>query len=177
MNFIVSGAFEIPRKENGHIDNAKAAKAKFWKTVSDEREGLQYASGCYVFALNTGGGPIPWYVGKAERQSFDSEVFALHKLHHYNDVLAGCKGTPYIFLIPRLSPKRKLCRPTKSSNSSIRLLETLLIGMALRRNPKLKNIKDTAILRQLRVRGVISSDAKGNPGSAASALKKTLGIQ
>jgi hypothetical protein len=174
MNFIVAGVFKMDRKPNGHIDDRKESKAKFWKTVECDWKGLKDASGCYVFALNTGRGPIPWYVGKAERQSFEDEIFTLHKLHHYNDVVIEHKGTPYVFLMPRVTSRQRLCRPAKNHNASIRLLETLMIGMALRRNPQLKNIKDTSLLRSLSLRGVVNSNLKGHPGGAAVALKKTL---
>jgi len=176
MRFVVSQAFKIDRKLNNHVDATRQSKAKFWRMVDEEWDGLKGASGCYVFALKTSGGPIPWYVGRAERQSFEKEIFAVHKLHQYDDVLADFKGTPYIFLIPRMTPTDRLCKPTKSENASIRFLETLLIGMAIRRNPRLKNTKDTTFLRTLSVRGLLNSD-KGHPGGGAIDLKGTLGIK
>jgi hypothetical protein len=177
MRFIVSPAFKIDRKPNNHVDATRKSRARFWRTVEEEWEGLKDASGCYVFGLKTGGGPVPWYVGKAERQSFEKEIFAIHKLHHYDDVLAGIKGTPYVFLIPCITPTERYCKPTRNRNASIRFLETLLIGMAIRRNPRLKNAKDTSLLRTLRVRGLINSDIKGHPGGGATDLRETLGIK
>jgi hypothetical protein len=117
----------------------------------------------------------PWYVGKAEYQSFKQEIFTHHKLIYYNEVLLEYeRGEPLIYLIPRFSPKGRLGKPGK--NNSVQFLETLLIGMALRRNDDIKNIKGTALLKTLQVHGVINSDRKGHPGDPAVQLKAALGI-
>ena len=114
MKFKVSSAFKVDRKSNTRVDATRNSKAKFWRRVEEEWEGLKGASGCYVFALSTSGGPIPWYVGRAERQSFEKEIFAVHKLHQCNDALADSKGTPYIFLLPRLTPGAGRVGPPKT---------------------------------------------------------------
>jgi hypothetical protein len=176
MDFLAAGVFEIGRQKNGHVDISSGSKALFWRTVEDESPGLSRAAGCYVFVLFNGRSAMPWYVGKAERQSFETEIFALHKVHHYNEVLASNKGTPYVFLLPRVTARRKLCKPTRAENSSIKLLEILLIGMALRRNPQLRNIRDVALLRKLRIEGVLNSKVRGRPSSASAHLRRALRV-
>ncbi len=81
MHFIVCGPFEPGRKPNKHIDSSKEAKRRFWDAAESKQKGIASASGCYLFALSTGGGIIPWYVGKAGRLSFEHEIFTPHKLN------------------------------------------------------------------------------------------------
>lgn len=177
MDFSAAGVFQISRQKNGHIDASSKSKNRFWQAVDNDLPGLRGAAGCYVFALFNNRSAMPWYVGKAELQSFEKEIFALHKVHHYNEVLASHAGTPYVFLIPRITTKGKLCKPSRAKNDSIRLLETLLIGMALRRNPHLRNVRDTSRLRKLRIAGVLNSKTVGRLGSAPGHLKKALRIK
>lgn len=176
MNFQVAGVFELSRQENGHVDVMAASKVRFWQRVDNVFPGLSGAAGCYVFVLFNNRSAMPWYVGKAERQSFEREIFALHKIHHYNEVLASNRDTPYVFLLPRVTARRRLCRPTRANNASITLLETLLVGMALQRNPQLRNIRDTALLRRLRVEGVLNSKVTGRPQSPVGHLRRALDL-
>ncbi len=177
MNFQVVGVFELPRQENRHVDVRAKSKALFWQRVEKEAPGLKKAAGCYVFVLFNSRSAFPWYVGKAEFQSFEKEIFALHKVHQYNEVLASHKGKPYLFLVPRTTPRGTLCKPTRAKNEPIRILETLLIGMALRRNPQLRNIRDTSILRNIRIEGVFNSKKQGRADNATMHLKKALRIR
>jgi hypothetical protein len=174
MIYRVYGGFKLDRKCNGHIDVARAAKAAFWHLVQEAKEGLSDGCGIYLFVMKSGGGLMPWYVGKAEQQSFKKEIFTHHKLTYYNDVVTNKQGTPYIYFIPRMSPNDRLCKP--AINKSVRFLETLLVGMALQRNEDLKNVSGTALLKTLQVRGVINSGIKGHPGAPAAELKSALGI-
>src|ERR1019366_3224895 len=82
------GPFPVKRSD-GHIDRSKEAKRAFWDMANKNKECLNVASGCgcYVFAIRTRRGVIPWYVGKAERQGFEMEIFTNHKLLLYNEAL------------------------------------------------------------------------------------------
>ncbi len=168
MDFSVYGPFEMERKSNGHIDTSKQSKKNFTSMVDASKFNLSLSTGCYVFALKSGGGSKAWYVGKAEGQSFSKEIFAIHKINVFNDVLASKKGIPQIYLIG------KLCWPGKMRRRTIDFLETTLIGMALSRNPELKNIRDTKMLKEIRVPAIIRGSALGHPGKAAVALKRIL---
>lgn len=174
MDFSVYGPFEMERKSNGLVDTSKQSKKEFASIVDASKFNLSLSTGCYVFALKSGGGSKAWYVGKAEGQSFSKEIFALHKINVFNDVLASKKGIPQIYLIPRLSTNGKLCWPGKMRRRTIDFLETTLIGMALSRNPELKNIRDTKMLKEIRVPAIIRGSALGHPGKAAVSLKRIL---
>lgn len=174
MDFSVYGPFEMERKSNGRIDTSKQSKQNFHSVVEEGKTYLALSTGCYVFVLKSGRGSKAWYIGKAEGQSFYKEIFTAHKTDIFNDVLASKKGIPQIYLIPRLSKNGKLCSPGKMRRRAIDFLETTLIGMALSRNPELKNVRDTKMLREIRVPAIIRGNALGHPGKPAVSLKRIL---
>jgi hypothetical protein len=174
MNFSVYGPFEMDRKPNGRIDASKQSKYAFWDRLEGKLPDLGSATGCYVFVLKSGRGSKAWYVGKAEGQSLYDEIFALHKLNLFNDVLASKKGIPQVYFVPRLSTNGKLCRPGKMRRRTIDFLEAMLIGMALNRNPELKNVRDTKVLREIGVPAIVRGSTPGHPGKSAASLKRIL---
>jgi len=95
MNFGVDGGFEICRKPSGHGIFDKA----FWGRVREtaKHDALPEACGCYVFTLKNGDNIKPWYVGKTEKGTFQSESFKAHKIVYYNDILIEHNGTPLLF--------------------------------------------------------------------------------
>jgi hypothetical protein len=174
MLFEVFGPFELPRQKSGLVDVSREAKREFVDEVEDTRGGLTGAHGCYVFGIAGGRGTLPWYVGKAERLSFSREVFSPSKLVHYNDVLANRdRGKPVLYLIARTTPKGRFCKP--ASNKTVPYLETMLIGICMRRNAELRNKRDTKLLKELRVRGLFNANL-GHPGRSAVRLKAALGM-
>jgi hypothetical protein len=173
MIFQPYGPFHVKRSD-GHIDRSKEAKRAFWDGANEACFNISSGCGCYVFAIQTRRGVIPWYVGKAERQGFDMEIFTPHKLLLYNEALRQ-QGVPVIFLLTKMTPGGKLCRPAQSNDRSIRFLESNLIGIALRKNRHLKNLKDTKLVREISVPGILNSSA-GRPHTVASDLKDALGL-
>ncbi len=174
MIFEIFGPFEVPRKHNGLVDASREAKRGFVSQVEATREGLSDAHGCYVFGIASGRGTLPWYVGKAENLSFLREVFTPTKLVHYNDVLSDrYRGKPVLFLIPRMTPRGRFCKP--GENNTVSYLETMLIGIGMRRNAELRNKRDTKLLRELKVRGLFNADL-GHPGRGAVNFKAALGM-
>lgn len=133
-SFTVHGPFDIPydsqrRGTSKHIGRNHALE--FWAgpAVAAFRKGR----GCYVFALASGPGFSPWYVGKTIK-GFEAETFQDHKLAYYNEVVyKGRKGKPVLFLLTvdevgRSTPK-----------AAINRLETFLIESAAFKNPDLVN--------------------------------------
>lgn len=160
MNYEIFGGFTIPRKPRKHAVADARDRRAFWDDVETERVGLSAAVGCYVFAIRAGGGIVPWYVGRTCSQSFKNECFELHKLRHYDDVISGQRGTPLLYFAARTTPGGKFTAsaPTKESQ----FLESMLIGMALQRNPELKNIVHATFLKRLHVPGLVNP-RKGTP--------------
>jgi hypothetical protein len=158
MNFFPHNSIEIPRKKNGHVAADKDSLAYFWASVESQlEEGLSGAIGCYIFSVRAGRGVLPWYVGLAEKQSFKKECFTSHKLVHYNDILATRTGTPMMTFVSKYTPGGKLLNPTGNSHRDIKFLERLLISNCLKRNVDVSNARDTKLLREMVVPGLINS--------------------
>jgi hypothetical protein len=177
MHFTVFGPFELSRNSKGQIIKSKEAKKALIESVDHSKTDLMYYTGCYVFVLNNGGGAKAWYVGKAEKQSFLTEIFTPDKILKFNEVLSEHKGAPQMYFVPRLSPTGKLCKPGKMTRRSVAYLEKMLIGMAIARNPNLKNLKDVKLSKEMTLPGIIKGTAKGHPGTPAIQLKKVLGLK
>ena len=174
MHFDVQGPFDLYRTSAKLIDNTAEARRFYWEWVTDSVPGLDDACGCYIFTINTSNGALPWYIGKAERQSFRKECLSAHKINHYNNAIAGRTGTPCLFFLPQLTRTGKYRKPTTSKRRAISELESLLIGMAITRNPGLLNARGTRWYQQMTVDGLINSrTARKGP---AKELSKILNL-
>lgn len=166
MNYEIFGGFEISRKPNKRSIVDTRDRYDFWWNVDETRKLLPHARGCYIFALRVpGGGLVPWYVGKVCRRGFIDECFDSHKLVYYNEVIASETGVPLLYLVPRMTPGGKFAStfPVRESD----YLETLLIGMALQRNPRLKNVTRTKLLKGLHVPGLVNCRTSPRRGPTA----------
>jgi hypothetical protein len=169
MNFLPHTAIEIPRRSGGLIAADKISLAQFWDRVEVELEtGLSGAIGCYIFSVRAGKGVLPWYVGLAEKQSFKKECFTSHKLVHYNNVVSERKGTPLLTLVSKYTPGGKLLNPTGNSHRDIQFLEALLIANCMARNGDLYNKRDTKLLREMVVPGLLNTAAGKSPSSVVA---------
>lgn len=176
MNFFPHTPIEVPRQKNGLIAADRDSLNAFWDRVDAEIEdGLSSAIGCYIFSVRAGKGTLPWYVGLAEKQSFRKECFTSHKLVHYNNVVADRKGTPLLTLVAKYTPGEKLVGPTGSGHRDIEFLEALLISNCLGRNPNLCNKKDTKLLREMVVYGMLNTP-QGKLASSVSDFRNLIGL-
>lgn len=157
MRFQVAGPFPLYRTEAGLVDSSALARRYYWDWIEENAPGLSSACGCYIFSIRASRGSLPWYIGKAERQSFQKECLTPHKVVHFNNALAGRKGKPELFFIPQVTRAGKYRAPTSSRRPAIRELESLLIGMAMNRNPDLLNIAGTKWLQQITVEGFLNT--------------------
>lgn len=175
MNFFPHTSIEIPRKSNGHVAADKESMLFFWMNVDAKLEdGVSGAIGCYIFSLRTGRGALPWYVGLAEKQSFRKECFTSHKLVHYNNVLASQRGKPMMTFIAKYTPSGKLLNPTGNEHRDIKFLERMLISNCLQRNPCVSNARDTKLLREMVVPGLLNTPT-GMAYSSVSAFRTLIG--
>lgn len=175
MNFFPHTAIEIPRQGNGHVAADKESMSFFWMSVDAQlQDGLSGAIGCYIFSVRAGRGMLPWYVGLAEKQSFRKECFTSHKLVHYNNVLANQKGTPMMTFVSKYTPGDKLLNPTGNEHRDIRFLERMLISNCLQRNPCVSNARDTKLLREMVVPGLLNTP-KGMSYSSVSDFRTLIG--
>ncbi len=176
MRFEVFGPFDIPLEKPKRIPRIPDDLDAFWRSVEKKRAGLSTAIGCYVFGIQSAGGPRikPWYVGKTNKQDFLKECFAATKLNHYHKAFSNYqRAKPVMFLIPKLTPKRGYSK--HGSAKDIDFLEKFLIGMALEANRDLCNKKDTRLYQNIVLPGFFNSPP-GPTGKAAQALKHALKI-
>lgn len=133
------------------------------------------AYGIYIFALSNGGGnPVPWYVGKAEKQNLCAEAITRDKLRKYSAAMFGRQGKPSMTF---------LSADGKKDISKIDSLETLLIWIARSKNPSLINERKVSgrpksiisIINQISVRGVINRE-QGQPSKSALAFSGMMGL-
>jgi hypothetical protein len=140
---------------------------------------LHGCPGCYVFGVKSSGAGrvIPWYVGKAERQSVLKEATNAQHLQLYNEIFDGYKrGHPALYFMPAVtqggSPKVPIKGP--GSMPAVEFLEDWLISTALQVNANLWNIRKTKMLRELYVRGIFNPKT-GDLTTPATSLKDCLG--
>ena len=175
MNFFPHVAVEIPRQENGLIAGDKSSLADFWHTFDTEEDDLSSGIGCYIFSIRAGKGSLPWYVGIAEKQTFRKECFAPHKLNHFNNAIASRKGTPILTLIAKYTPKHKIVFPNGNEHRDIQFLESMLISTCLRRNPDLYNVRDTKLLREMIVPGLVNTP-QGKSFTSVTEFRELIGV-
>ena len=154
MRFICYGPYEIPRNRT-NINSHKESLKQFWEDLDDRESRLSNACGVYIFCLRKPGAktPLPYYVGKAEKQSFEKEVFSHHKLTKYNNILNENKGTPLLYLMARVSARDRFSRPSKNIYPGVRFLEQYLIHFGVWANENFQNEKGTRMANDLEVKG------------------------
>ena len=175
MYFYPVGPFKIDKKSNGLVRATTEYLNTFWDTIDEEYDNLSQACGCYIFATRASKGITPWYIGKAEKQSFIQECFQPHKINHYNEAIAKKAVTPLLFLLPKSTNNGNYSKPSNNGHQDINILETMLIGKAIEKNSNILNIKGTKIFREMVVPGILNSP-QGKPDVSVQAFKQTLGV-
>ena len=175
MRYEVYGPFWSPRAQSeASGDNLRA----FWDEIEEMVPGLPRAIGIYVFSTCHGENYTPWYVGKTNAKTgFRGEIFQDHKLNHYVRANEQKRGYPAIHLIAKIEPVREnFCRASGRSGREIDELETVIIGMALRANPNVRNSKKTWFNKTCQVPGIIGESVIGRPSDAVVTLRNTLNL-
>ena len=170
MYFYPYGPFEIVRDKLCISEN-KDDKKIFWENVESIADGLSDACGCYAFIIRN----KIWYIGRTKKQGFKGECFTDHKLKIYNKALIQHQGKPRLMLVAKLTDADRFSQPS-DSHGDIIFLEKMLIGLSLKRNPDLINIKDTKLLRHMAVPGVINTWQGAGAAKSVQFLKRSLGI-
>lgn len=173
MNFDVAGPFKLTRHGTKKLITDQSL-TEIKSQLESWDSGLSEACGCYVFAIHTPKGYTPYYVGQASKRSIADEALNLSNREKYNKACSESKGSPMIFLLPKLTPKGRYKKKGRNS-ATIDFLERWLIAAAIERNPGLINTKETRFLRKMSVAGIFNAK-KGKPHSASRELKKTLWV-
>lgn len=180
------GPFEFPvyrstRHWKNHyrlFDPKTATEAVFEQAAQQEHrigvEAVDQAIGLYVIGMKPRGKLIPFYVGKAERQTIKERLFQKQdKLAKVTEILNVYKhAKPFVFLFPLLTPTGRLSRVTVAARGGsakervINSAEYMMIGHAMNSNPWLHNIS-TVVERER-----FSID--GSPGASGKQTKDAL---
>lgn len=152
--------------------DAKAAKCILPENKKEffdrlDKHGLSDKQGCYVFAMRSGKGFTPWYVGKATK-TMSQECMTQDKLEKFSRVFAaGTHGSPVMFFVVPEGTKNKV--PMKICDE----IETELIQYALNKNPGLLNVQKTSV-PEWTIDGVIRGKQK--PTNEERDFKIMMGI-
>jgi hypothetical protein len=101
-------------------------------------------------------------------------LIASDKKVHYNNVVAARKGTPLLTFVPKYTPAEKLISPNGGEHRDIQFLEKLLIANCLARNGDLFNKRDTKLLREMTVHGLLNTP-QGKGASSVSEFRSLIG--
>ncbi len=154
MNFTIHGGYEIPR-DNRIVTRDNSRRRGFWDEIDEDVPDLSGACGCYIVAIRG----VPWYVGAAHRQDFKHECLSHHKITQIDAALSKSQGRPMLFLVARRTPRGKFCCPAGGVYRDVKFVEDAFIGMAIRRNSQLQNIRGTAFLKEIHLPGFFNSRA------------------
>lgn len=176
MNFEVLGPFFIKTPRIIKAENIKDLKASIEEDSAVSA--LLAAPGCYVFGVKSTGSKrvVPWYVGKAEKQSVFKEATNAAHLQLFNEILDDYeKGHPALIFLPQVTNTGRPAKVAQGERSkpAVDFLEDWLIAAALKSNPNLYNIKKTKMLNDLWVRGLFNPKP-GDSSASSQALKASL---
>ncbi len=156
MYYKIYGPYEIPMQEGEfkkRID--KEDIDEFWRTVGEDETSIEHTCGCYIFSIEKNSKEKPWYVGKAQSQSFSEECFTDHKIVRYHEALEKSKGTPMMYFLARMTDKGRMSSPskTKTGHAEIDDVEKMFITMGYQKNKDIRNKKGTKNAEKLVIEG------------------------
>ena len=165
-SFKVHGWFEIDyeKRKGGRT----LVFDDFWSEGSQAHY-LADERGCYVFAVKTGRGLEPIYVGKATR-TFKQEAFNPTNRHKYHDGFSGYeRGLPIMFFVAHPDQKGK------TNEKQIQKIEQFLIQTGAAKNPEIQNVRG-AQRPKWSIRGVVRSSGKGKRTKAEEAFRQLFNL-
>lgn len=83
-------------------------------------------------------------------------------------------GTPLLTLVAKYTQGDKIVSPTGGEHRDIQFLESMLISSCLARNIELCNLRDTKLLREMEVPGLLNTP-QGRTGPSVSDFKALIG--
>ena len=189
MRFNVYGPYEVPL-EYGDVDWLDPNDLKFfWEEIVEQTvPRLSSACGVYIFGMTGAEGrkkgiaakTLPWYVGKAEKQTFKEECFNSRNLNNYNKTITTTyknKGRPLLYLLARHNDDGEFSKTTKEEYPGVQFVERMMIQMSLASNNQLLNTDFTKDAKTTNIRGFIHDNTRGRDTSSVRQLKETLNMQ
>lgn len=172
--FAAIGPLRVPLKPHERaVDFSQACEAVFAQVDNDPRArrfgDLREAIGLYVFGLSPAGAKRTWpyYVGQARLQTLSTRLFQLSdKPRVYNEIVAQYqRAAPFVYLFPLITPGERLAR-LGSNKAVIDNAEHMLIGMAMRVNWDLWNVKHRVGMDAFSIDGTPHSDRRRETDAA-----------
>lgn len=176
MRFNVYGPYDIGVDEDYKNWIDKKDIDSFWENIrrkGRDKYDLPDACGVYLFGMRgeqgrrgRPGQTLPWYVGKAESQTFKEECFN------------GGHGTPFLYLLARVEKDDTHSLPAKGKSYwGVDFVEGMFIQMSLRANPQLVNSSKTKMERGISIRGLLNTGKdKSSSVESVDELKGMFGI-
>ena len=164
MRFKVYGPYDIGVDKGfaGWID--KDDIKDLWEEVGDE---LQKACGVYLFGMRglgkngIAGKDLPWYVGKAEKQTFKQECFNGKNTNTFNKILKMYKekGNPFLYLLARVGENDEFSKPATKDKPyrDVGFVEEMFIQLSLSINSDLENINTAKMAKKTSIRGLLNT--------------------
>lgn len=184
--FATLGPFLVPRKKgvDGREIDFSCATAQVFDAAEDqanrklEISDIRNAIGCYVFALKPPGGQViwPYYVGQACKQTLAKRLFQRSdKPKKYNEILQEYnRAAAYVYLLPLITPSGRLAK-LGTNQRFMDQAEFALIGMALRVNRNLWNVKHRSGMESFGIDGTPQSTRRRDTDAALS-FRRMLGF-
>lgn len=180
MRFKVYGPYDIgiDKGQEDWID--KGDIKDLWEEVGDE---LQKACGVYLFGMRglgkngIAGKNLPWYVGKAEKQTFKQECFNGKNSNTFNKILKKYKkrGKPFLYLLARVENDEFSEPATNKPYRDVGLVEEMFIQLSLSINSDLENRIAAKMARQTSIRGLLNTTK--HPSKSVDDFKSAFGIK
>ncbi len=165
MRYKVHGPYEIGVDSGQESRINRGEIQDLWEQVGGE---LQEACGVYLFGMRgsgtykNAGKNLPWYVGKAEKQTFKQECFNGRNRDTFNEILATYKkkGKPFLYLLARQEDDEYSKPAANKPHRDVGLVEELFIQLSLSINNDLKNISATKMARRTSIRGLLNTNKR-----------------
>ena len=192
MHFKMFGPYDISDREasrhTGWLD--KDDFDHLWDVVDesiDKGSGqLSGACGVYLYGVRgvegkrkTIGRTLPWYVGKAEKQTFRKECFNGKNQNEFNRIWSSVyrgQGTPFLYLFARMEDESQFSPVATDKYPGVRFVEELLIQLSLAVNTDLVNKQLTSQAQQTSIRGILNSRRRGKLSKSVSEFRDLLGM-
>lgn len=185
MRFKVYGPYDIVDESRHANWIAKEDTDLFWKNeVLALNHELLDACGVYIFGIRglgktkSASTTLPWYVGKAERQTFKSECFSYKNLYSFNSIFTNKfkgKGIPFLYMLARVDENDNFSpTATKEEYWGVRFVEEMFIQMSLSVNRDLLNKSKATMARQTSIQGLLNTKTKNS--DSVNNFKDVFGI-
>ena len=181
FRYDIYGPHDIPLKNPNKVKERTIDAERveeIWSNLGKGQNPLNAACGVYVIGIRNRGNTKPWYVGTAHDRSFGEKCFKSDE--KLKEIINNRRGTPVIYLLPRLEKKKKDFEPSKPMKNKPRDMDCvkrflLDYGVEANKDILFEDSRDTEVLRKLYVEGFVNSTHGDHQKNEVKKLKELLG--